>query len=103
MATLMMDSQMNLDRQSFYNEYAKGSTSHNVRYAGSEFQRLYDRVYQQELPFLKELLLDPAKNKYLKGATAGRSPEQVQRILQNAFGDKPIPPSLYRYFAQGTT
>lgn len=103
MATLMMDSQMNLDRQGFYNEYAKGSTSHNVRYAGSEFQRLYDQVYKQELPFLKELLLDPAKNEYLKGATSGRSAQEVQRILQNAFGDRQIPPQLYRYFTQGTT
>jgi len=101
MSTLMVDNQRAIDRSAFYNAFADQTTSKILLPAGAEFNRLYDNVYKQEVAYLRDLLSNPQAAPYIQGAMKASTPEEAQRILSNAFGGKPIPPKLHRYFVAG--
>ena len=101
MSTLMVDNQRAIDRSAFFNAFADQTTSKILLPAGAEFNRLYDNVYKQEVAYLRDLLSNPQAAPYIQGAMKASTPEEAQRILSNAFGGKPIPPKLHRYFVAG--
>jgi len=104
MANILTTQQQFIDRDNFFNTYARGNSAGTVTEAPKEFDRQYQQgEYEREKVILADLIgaKDPQLRKLLEMSIRGQiPPDKFQQAIYKVYGEG-APKDMYRYFTPG--